>query len=186
MTIPNYITAFRILSVPPVLSLLYSGYVVYSAILLFLSMASDFLDGWLARKLEQTSPLGALLDPIADKFMIIVYFPFMVNEGGFPLVLAILSITRNVAQLLAIPILGWWLQKPFKVKPKWPPKVATTLSFVFIPLYLYFAPVLWMPHWLLQVLMGTLVVSLGLECYILVTYLIRLWQIAHDQHDTFE
>ena len=71
-TIPNIITMFRIAIVPFFLSTLYSGLqdkLKILLILLFLAGISDVLDGFIARKFNMKSKVGAVLDPFADKLM---------------------------------------------------------------------------------------------------------------------
>lgn len=73
LTIPNIITFIRIILIPLILYLLFSDdpKIVLLAFFLFIvSSISDFFDGYLARLLNQTSKLGILLDPIADKLLI--------------------------------------------------------------------------------------------------------------------
>ncbi|MDA1283995.1 MAG: CDP-diacylglycerol--glycerol-3-phosphate 3-phosphatidyltransferase [Proteobacteria bacterium] len=73
LTIPNIITFIRIFLIPLILYLLFSDdskIVLLAGFLFIISSISDFFDGYLARTLNQTSKLGILLDPIADKLLI--------------------------------------------------------------------------------------------------------------------
>ncbi|MAV82492.1 MAG: CDP-diacylglycerol--glycerol-3-phosphate 3-phosphatidyltransferase [Pelagibacteraceae bacterium] len=73
LTIPNIITFVRIILIPLILYLLFSDdpkIVLIAGLLFIISSVSDFFDGYLARTLNQTSKLGILLDPIADKLLI--------------------------------------------------------------------------------------------------------------------
>ena len=72
-TIPNIITFVRIILIPIILYLLFSDnskVVLVAGLLFIVSSISDYFDGYLARTLNQSSKLGALLDPIADKLLI--------------------------------------------------------------------------------------------------------------------
>ena len=77
-TIPNIISFIRILLIPVFGVLFYNGQLMWALIILALSGFTDFIDGKLARKLNQVSELGKMLDPIADKLtqatIAIVYF----------------------------------------------------------------------------------------------------------------
>ena len=69
-TIPNIITFIRIFLIPIILYLLFSenpNIVLIAGFLFIISSVSDYFDGYLARTLNQSSKLGTLLDPIADK-----------------------------------------------------------------------------------------------------------------------
>ncbi len=66
-TIPNFISFVRILLIPVFGVLFYKGYLLTSLIIIVLSGLTDFVDGKIARKFNQVSDLGKLLDPLADK-----------------------------------------------------------------------------------------------------------------------
>lgn len=71
-TVPNLISASRLLGVPLFLWLVLGPEEdVWALVVLMVSGVTDFLDGWLARKLDQTSELGRLLDPVADRLYIL-------------------------------------------------------------------------------------------------------------------
>ncbi|MCD6045416.1 MAG: pgsA [Gammaproteobacteria bacterium] len=86
MTIPNMLTLFRIFLVPmfmlffylpfPSLSLLTAAIFAFAAI-------TDWLDGYLARNLSQTTRLGAFLDPVADKLVVVMALVLLVGEHAF-------------------------------------------------------------------------------------------------------
>ena len=71
--IPNLLTLFRLLLIPVFIYFFYSGLEnarFWSALVFCLAAITDALDGYLARKLEQFTPFGAFLDPVADKVMV--------------------------------------------------------------------------------------------------------------------
>ena len=73
INIPNGLTFFRILAIPLIVAVYYSGWQYthwYCTVLFSLAGISDALDGYLARKWNQTSKLGAFLDPVADKLLV--------------------------------------------------------------------------------------------------------------------
>ena len=74
MSWPNIITLARILLIP-VFVVLYISPVEWryaaTAVLFALAAVTDWLDGYLARKLDQTTPFGAFLDPVADKLIVV-------------------------------------------------------------------------------------------------------------------
>ncbi len=70
LTIPNLISVIRIFLIPVIAVLYYNGEILWTVVVIFLSGLSDALDGKIARKFNQVSALGKLLDPIADKLTI--------------------------------------------------------------------------------------------------------------------
>lgn len=66
-TIPNWLSYIRIILIPVFAVLFYQGYVGWALLVLALSGLSDFFDGKIARKFNQVSDLGKIIDPVADK-----------------------------------------------------------------------------------------------------------------------
>ncbi len=66
-TVPNFISFFRILLIPVFGVLFYNDYLAWSLVILVVSGLTDFVDGKIARKFNQISELGKMLDPLADK-----------------------------------------------------------------------------------------------------------------------
>nr|P45419.1 RecName: Full=CDP-diacylglycerol--glycerol-3-phosphate 3-phosphatidyltransferase; AltName: Full=Phosphatidylglycerophosphate synthase; Short=PGP synthase [Pseudomonas fluorescens]AAA98757.1 phosphatidylglycerophosphate synthase [Pseudomonas fluorescens] len=85
MNIPNLITVLRVLLIPIFILLFYLpynwSYMAASSVFAF-AAATDWLDGYLARRLEQSTPFGAFLDPVADKLMVAVALVLLVQEHG--------------------------------------------------------------------------------------------------------
>jgi cardiolipin synthase len=94
--LPNIITFIRFLLLPPVVLLLLNNR--YDAALLVFAVAgfSDALDGYLAKRYHWTSRLGALLDPLADKLMLVSAFVTLAWLGLIPVWLVGLIILRDV------------------------------------------------------------------------------------------
>jgi CDP-diacylglycerol--glycerol-3-phosphate 3-phosphatidyltransferase len=81
--IANYLTVARILMIPLVVILFYAPYSwanPAAAIVFIAAAVTDSLDGYLARRLGQTSALGAFLDPVADKLMVAVALVLLVSH----------------------------------------------------------------------------------------------------------
>jgi CDP-diacylglycerol--glycerol-3-phosphate 3-phosphatidyltransferase len=83
MNIPNLITILRVLLIPVFILLFYMpfgwSHIAASAVFALASV-TDWLDGYLARRLEQSTPFGAFLDPVADKLMVAVALVLLVEE----------------------------------------------------------------------------------------------------------
>lgn len=83
MTIPNQITLLRILLIPVFVLVFYLPFSwnnYFACAIFVLAAVTDILDGYLARKLNQTSSLGAFLDPVADKLMVAVVLVLLVQQ----------------------------------------------------------------------------------------------------------
>ena len=82
MNIPNLITVLRVLLIPIFILLFYLPYhwsYMATSSVFALAAATDWLDGYLARRLEQSTPFGAFLDPVADKLMVAVALVLLVQ-----------------------------------------------------------------------------------------------------------
>jgi len=104
-TIPNYISALRFILIIPIflfLDKIPDGYEyrVYSAILMLLAGGTDLLDGYLARKLNQISELGKIIDPLADKIAIALIIIKLYIIGIVPDYYFFAIILRDVIILL--------------------------------------------------------------------------------------
>ena len=103
MTIPNLLTILRVAIIPVVVVLLIGGDSAASrwwAFALFVvSAATDYFDGWLARKLKQESDFGRLFDPIADKLLVTaVYFALVTTDviASWNVIAVILIVSREL------------------------------------------------------------------------------------------
>ena len=102
-TIPNIITFIRIFLIPIILYLLFSenpNIVLIAGLLFIVSSVSDYFDGYLARTLNQSSKLGTLLDPIADKLLMASVIVVLVDTGvisNIHVVPAIIILLREIA-----------------------------------------------------------------------------------------
>ena len=102
-TIPNIITFIRIFLIPIILYLLFSenpNIVLIAGLLFIVSSVSDYFDGYLARTLNQSSKLGTLLDPIADKLLIASVIVVLVDTGvisNIHVVPALIILLREIA-----------------------------------------------------------------------------------------
>ncbi len=184
MTIPNALTFLRIMATPISLYFYLIGNFQACAILVVFIALSDFFDGLIARALDQCTELGALLDPVADKFFEMSFTLVLGYLGDLPWFYVFLLNLRNLSQLLAIPILMWWKKIKFKVEPKLPAKIGSALGMILI-LFIVLLKLTNMTA-LLYPIKVLVSVSAGFEIYMLVTYLPRFVQIYQGSHDTFD
>ncbi|MEH6564283.1 MAG: CDP-diacylglycerol--glycerol-3-phosphate 3-phosphatidyltransferase [Halopseudomonas sp.] len=83
MNIPNILTVIRVGLIPIFILLFYMPYhwsYVAAALIFTLAAVTDWLDGYLARKLHQSTPFGAFLDPVADKLMVVIALVLLVQH----------------------------------------------------------------------------------------------------------
>ncbi|MDO9094526.1 MAG: CDP-diacylglycerol--glycerol-3-phosphate 3-phosphatidyltransferase [Rubrivivax sp.] len=101
-TIPTLLTWARIASIPLIIGVFYLDWPmatknIVATSLFVLFAATDWLDGYLARKLNQTSAFGAFLDPVADKFLICASLLVLLEQGRVGAVVALIIIGREIA-----------------------------------------------------------------------------------------
>ncbi len=107
-------------------------------VVVLLAMATDFLDGYLARRWKMTSQVGAILDPVTDKLFVIIAASVMIQEGKLEIWQALTMLSRDFAVLLFgfyLFTIGAW--QSFKIQSIWTGKITTTLQF-FVLLSLIF------------------------------------------------
>lgn len=101
INVPNSLTFFRILLIPIFIVLFYLpvewGY-FWAAVVFTVAAVTDWLDGFLARQLKQSTPFGAFLDPVADKVMVAAALVLIVDDYSSALVTipAMLMISREI------------------------------------------------------------------------------------------
>lgn len=104
--VPNFLSFLRIALVPVFLWFLLEEMFVLAISVLAVAGLTDFLDGYLARKLNQTTKLGKLLDPVADRLYIFATLLALSATGYVPWWLAGLVILRDLLMLISLPVLA--------------------------------------------------------------------------------
>jgi cardiolipin synthase len=117
LNLPNFLTLIRILTIPFFLVLLaYHRY--FEALILFVfGGITDFFDGLIARWMNQQTPLGAFLDPVADKLLVLASYVMLGFVGGIPMWFAVVVISRDVLILLGFCVIGLMLEERPEIKP---------------------------------------------------------------------
>jgi cardiolipin synthase len=135
LNLPNLITIARILLVP-VMVWAIASHAMRAAFVLFLAAGlSDAVDGFLAKRFNMASELGAYLDPIADKVLIVsIYIALGITED-IPRWLVILVVSRDILIVGGI-TLPWILGNPITVKPLLVSKLNTVAQILFAGLVL--------------------------------------------------
>src|SRR5690242_7824314 len=135
LNLPNLITTARILMVPIVVWAI-AQREMQAAFALFLAAGvSDAVDGFLAKRLGMASELGAHLDPLADKALIVsIYVAFAITEA-VPGWIVILVVSRDILIVGGV-MFAWFLGRPMTVKPLLVSKLNTAAQIVFAGLVL--------------------------------------------------
>jgi cardiolipin synthase (CMP-forming) len=116
LSIPNLITLGRIILVPIVVWAITSGEMRIAFLLFLTAGISDAIDGFLAKRFHMASELGAYLDPLADKALIMSIYVSLGIAGALPISLVILVVSRDIMIIGAF-LLAWLVDRPMKVKP---------------------------------------------------------------------
>jgi len=181
MTLPNVITLLRILLTPLLVWLLLDHRMKQALLVFLIAGFSDGLDGLIARVFHQKSKLGAYLDPLADKLLLVSSFILLGHMEKIPYWLVIITVSRDAIIVLGIVTLMLH-QLRVEIKPLLLSKLNTLLQLLTIFVVLgsvYFTP----PSWGLMVLFtltAMLSIASGLH-YILRG--IRLWEAQRGNNN---
>ena len=152
MNLPNYITYFRILLIPFLIIIFYTpepqlsefSRNLFALLIFILAGISDWLDGYLARKLKLESKFGAFIDPVADKLIVMVALIILVDLSRINVAVASIIIGREIA----ISALREWMAQVGSgknVAVACIGKLKTTLQFIAISLLLFHTDFLSIP-----------------------------------------
>lgn len=106
ITIPTLITLTRFILAPIFITLFTREKYLASVLILCLAGFTDLLDGFIARRFHMRSKLGSMLDPLADKFLMLVSFIFLSSQNRIPWNLTLLVIGRDIGIVLGAVILN--------------------------------------------------------------------------------
>lgn len=135
MTLPNFITIARLIGVPLIVWLMIADRYLAATILFILAGLSDAADGFIAKRFAATSELGAYLDPVADKALLVSVFVTLGLKGALPAWLIVLVVSRDLF-IIGGMLLAYVLSNPMAVHPLWVSKVNTVAQIVLIGLVL--------------------------------------------------
>ncbi len=115
-SLPNLITLGRLLLVPLIVVVII-GQNWFEATLIFIAAGiSDGVDGWIARRFSLRSELGAYLDPLADKALLVSIYVTLAAIGAVPFWLAILVVSRDIMIIGAV-MVSWVMGRPVEIQP---------------------------------------------------------------------
>lgn len=133
--IPNIITLARIMLVPIVVWAIASNQMEIAFAVFIVAGVSDAVDGFLAKRFNMTSELGALLDPLADKALLVSIYIALGIWGAIPRWIVILVVSRDIMIVSAV-IVSWLFGKPVQMKPLMVSKLNTAAQVAFAALVL--------------------------------------------------
>jgi len=148
VNVPNLLTWLRIIAIPLLVALFYLPDAwlpahdrnLYACVLFAAAAVTDWLDGYLARRLNQTSAFGAFLDPVADKLIVAAALILLVELARVSGYIAVIIIGREIT----ISALREWMAKVGQAKSvavNLLGKIKTVAQLVAIPMLLYHDPV---------------------------------------------
>src|SRR6185503_8807469 len=135
VTVPNVITLVRLVCVPLFVWLLAEDELLIAAALLAVLGATDWVDGWVARRFDQGSNLGKVFDPVADRILLLVAGVALVVQGSVPLVVGVLVLAREL--VVSVAVLALAAAGARRIDVQWVGKAGTLALMCAFPLYLW-------------------------------------------------
>lgn len=181
--VPNAVTSFRILAIPLVVLVFYlpvDWARPASGVLFGLAGVTDWLDGYLARRLNQTSAFGAFLDPVADKLMVSTALVLLVQSD--PNLLLTMVAVVIIGREIAVSALREWmaaLGERAQVSVTYFAKWKTTLQIFGISFMLYEYPQFGWPIY--GIGMSLLLAAVVLTLWSMFDYLKAAWPVMRSQ-----
>ncbi len=135
--IPNALTVFRLILIAPFLVYLYQQEYIYAFYIFLVAGFTDGLDGWLARYFNWQTKIGSMLDPVADKFLVLSSFISLALIGQLPWWLVALVIIRDLT--ISFGALTWimLIKRPLDFEPTKLSKYNTSFQLALITLCLF-------------------------------------------------
>ena len=182
MSLPNALTWIRILAIPLIVGVFFlpfgwAGPV--AGILFALAGITDYLDGYLARRMGQTSRFGAFLDPVADKLVVATALVLIVQRD--PQIYLAIVAAIIIGREITVSALREWMSEigaSAKVAVSWFGKWKTTLQIIGISLMLFERPIGPVPVYQIGELL--LLVAAGLTILSMLDYLRSAWPTLRD------
>ena len=156
--LPNIISVLRVILVAPIIWSIWNGEYKLAFILIFIAGISDGIDGFLARYFNWKSKLGALLDPMADKILLVSLFVVFALKDLIPLWLMYMVVTRDL-------IIFWGavayqlVTKRLEMRPLFISKINTALQIALVLLVALKLANIQVASWLLNGMIISVVVS---------------------------
>jgi CDP-diacylglycerol---glycerol-3-phosphate 3-phosphatidyltransferase len=173
MNTANLVTISRVLLVPVIVVVYYSALPfseLIAAVLFTVASITDWLDGYLARKLNQASAFGAFLDPVADKLLVVMALVLL--AANYPSPWFVVPTAIIIGREVFISALREWMASRNQrdlVAVGYIGKVKTTVQMIAIIVLLAYSQIF--PHWLLQIGYVLIYLSAALSLWSMTVYL---------------
>lgn len=183
LNIPNSLTLFRIALIPVFMLFFFLPFkwaAPASALIFTLASVTDWLDGYLARKLGQFSNFGAFLDPVADKLMVVAALVLLVYYDGR--IVMVIPAVVIIGREIAVSALREWMSElgsRASIAVSWLGKVKTTTQMIAIILLLWRYDIAWIPVYELGMLL--LYISTVLTLWSMFNYLQAAWPTMREE-----
>lgn len=178
MNFPNIVSFIRILLIPFMIVVYYlpfAGAHSFASTVFLIACLTDWLDGFLARKLEQTTTFGAFLDPVADKLLVVSAVVLVLGHANLEW-LTLPSIVI-VGREIAISALREWMSEVgarASVAVSYAGKLKTVLQMIAILFLLYYTPEI-TPDWFLLMAYILYYAAAGLTLWSMAMYFKAAW-----------
>jgi cardiolipin synthase (CMP-forming) len=129
LNLPNLLSIGRILLVPVTIWLLLAGEMRWALLTLAVAGSTDALDGWLAKRFGWQTELGAYIDPLADKLLLVGVFVTLGAIGLLPIWMVIMVVARDIMIVAAV-MLSSLLNRPVPIRPHAVSKFSTAAQIV--------------------------------------------------------
>ncbi len=136
MNLANWLTLLRLCLVPVAVAAIVQQAWQIAFAAYALAGVSDAVDGFVARRFNQQTELGAVLDPIADKALLVSIYVTLAIVGAIPSWLTILVVSRDIMIVGAV-IISWLLGNPVEIRPLFVSKANTVAQIVFAGFMLF-------------------------------------------------
>jgi CDP-diacylglycerol--glycerol-3-phosphate 3-phosphatidyltransferase len=184
MNIPNTITITRIFMVPVLVAVFYlpfKNHLLFAAGVFAIAAATDWVDGYLARRLGQMTEFGAFLDPVADKLMVVIALVLLVERHDT--IMFTLAACVIIGREIVVSALREWmaeLGQRTSVAVSYVGKVKTAFQMLAIVGLLAVDPTR-DESWLLLLSYALLYTAAGLTLWSMFIYLKAAWEVTKDQ-----
>jgi cardiolipin synthase (CMP-forming) len=136
ISIPNILTVLRFCLVPVVISAIIDRDWMVAFVVFVIAGVTDAVDGFIARRFDMRTELGAYLDPLADKALLVSIYITLAISGMLPGWIAVLVVSRDIMIVGGV-ILSWVLANPVEINPLKLSKANTAAQIAFAALVLF-------------------------------------------------